>query len=60
VGRPPKGVKRVYADFGYQAASWDKSRRVIAAVEWHPGELLPRVGFGVSNLPMKPDWIIRF
>ena len=60
VGRLPKGVKRVYGDFEYQAASWDKPRRVIATVEWHLGALLPRVGFVVSNLPMEPDWIIRF
>ena len=60
VGRPPKGVKRVYGDFEYQAASWNKSRRVVAKVEWHPGELFPRVGFVVTNLPMEPDWIIRF
>jgi hypothetical protein len=53
-------VKRVYGDFEYQAASWDKPRRVIAKVEWHPGELFPRVGFVVTNLPMDPDWIIRF
>jgi len=60
VGRPPKGVKRVYGDFEYQAVSWDKPRRVIAKVEWHPGELFPRVGFVVTNLPMEPDRIIRF
>jgi hypothetical protein len=60
VGRPPKGVKRVYGDFEYPAASWNKSRRVVAKVEWHPGELFPRVGFVVTNLPMEPDWIIRF
>jgi hypothetical protein len=60
VGRPPKGVKRVYGDFEYQAASWNKPRRVVAKVEWHPGELFPRVGFVVTNLPMEPDWIIRF
>lgn len=35
-------------------------RCVIAKVEWHPGELFPRVGFVVNNLPMEPDWIIRF
>jgi hypothetical protein len=34
--------------------------RVIAKVEWHPGELFPRVGFVVTNLPMDPDWIIHF
>ena len=60
VERPPRGVKRIYGDFEYQAASWDKPRRVIAKVEWHTGDLLPRVGFVVSNLPMEPDWIIRF
>jgi hypothetical protein len=60
VGRPPKGVKRIYGDFEYQAASCDKSRRVIAKVEWHPGELIPRVGYVVTNMPMEPDWIVRF
>jgi hypothetical protein len=29
---------------------------VIAKVEWRPGELFPRVGFIVTNLPMEPDW----
>jgi hypothetical protein len=53
-------VKRIYGDFEYQAASWDKPRRIIAKVEWHPSELFPRVGFVVTNLPMEPDWIIRF
>ncbi|MBZ0130568.1 MAG: IS1380 family transposase [Rhodobacteraceae bacterium] len=61
VGRPsPTKVKRFYEDFHYQAASWDKERRVIAKIEWHPGELFPRVGFIVTNLPMDPDWIIHF
>src|SRR2546425_7317669 len=44
VGRPPHYVRRFYARFRYQAQSWSLSRRV-AKVEWHPGELLPRVGF---------------
>ena len=39
---------------------WDKERRVIARIEWHPGELFPRVGFIVTNLPMEPDWVVRF
>lgn len=60
VGRPPKGVRRIYGDFEYQAVSWGKPRRVVAKVEWHPGELLPRIGFVVTNLPMEPNWIIRF
>jgi hypothetical protein len=60
VDRPPKGVKRICGDFEYQAVSWDKPRRVVAKVEWHPGELFPCVGFVVTILPMEPDWIIRF
>jgi len=61
VGRPsPTKVKRFYEDFEYQAASWDKARRVIAKIEWHPGELFPRVGFIVTNLPMEPDWVVTF
>jgi hypothetical protein len=41
VGRPPNEVRRFYANFAYQAGSWIKPRRVIAKVEWHPGELPP-------------------
>jgi hypothetical protein len=60
VGCPPNHMRRFYGGFEYQAASWDKPRRVIAKVEWHRGELFPRVGFVVTNLPMDPDWIIHF
>jgi len=42
VGRPPLEVRRYYASFHYQAGSWSKPRRVVAKVEWHPGELYPR------------------
>jgi hypothetical protein len=41
VGRPPLEVRRYYASFTYQAQSWKKSRRVVAKVERHPGELFP-------------------
>lgn len=61
VGRPSQTkVKRFHEDFQYQAASWDKARRVIAKIEWHPGELFPRVGFIVTNLPMEPDEVTRY
>lgn len=36
-----------------------KPDRVVAKIEWHPGELFSRVGFVVTNLPMEPDWILR-
>ena len=61
VGRPSQTkVKRFHEDFQYQAQSWDTSRRVIARIEWHPGELFPRVDFIITNLPMEPDWVVRF
>jgi hypothetical protein len=44
VGRPSNDVCRSYESFTNQAGSWSKPRRVIANVEWHPGELYPRVG----------------
>ncbi|MCH9051630.1 MAG: IS1380 family transposase [Proteobacteria bacterium] len=50
VGRPPNHVRRYYASFSYQAGSWDRKRRVVAKVEWHPNDLYPRVGFVVTNL----------
>src|SRR6201981_2359108 len=49
IGRPPNEVRRSYANFTYQARSWTKPRRVVAKVEWHPGELYPRVGFIVRT-----------
>jgi len=49
-GRPPHEVRRYHASFSYRAGSWNKARRVVAKVEWHPGELYPRAGFIVTNL----------
>jgi hypothetical protein len=60
VGRPPNEVRRYYASFGYQAGSWDKPRRVVAKVEWHPGELYPRVGFIVTNLSRCAERVVAF
>jgi hypothetical protein len=48
VGRPSyKPVVR-FKSFLYQAASWKTARRVVAKVEFHCGELFPRVGFIVT------------
>src|SRR4051794_28674319 len=60
VGRPPLEVRRYYASFTYQAQSWKKPRRVVAKVEWHPGELCPRVGFIVTNLSRPAERIVAF
>src|ERR1700675_974883 len=59
-GRASNEVRRSYANFTYQAGSLKKPRRVVAKVEWHPGELYPRVGFIVSNLPRSPEGIVAF
>ncbi len=48
-GRPPNHVLRHYISFHYRAKSWSKARRVVVKVEFHPGELFPRVGFIVTN-----------
>ena len=50
VGRPPNKPQVFFASFSYQAQSWTRPRRVVAKVEWHQGELYPRVGFIVTNL----------
>ena len=60
VGRPPNHVRRYYASFSYQAKSWNKKRRVVAKVEWHPGELYPRVGFIVTNLTRPAQRVVAF
>ncbi len=59
-GRPPLEVRRYYASFTHQAQSWKKPRRVVAKVEWHPGELCPRVGFIVTDLARPAERIVAF
>ena len=60
VGRPPKKPVVSFACFEYQAASWTKPRRVVVKVEWHRGELYPRVGFIVTNLTWWAGDVVRF
>jgi hypothetical protein len=60
VGRPPNHVVRTYASFSYQAGSWDRKRRVVAKVEWHPGQLYPTVGFIVTNLTRPARRVVAF
>ena len=53
-------MRRYYASFSYQAASWDSKRRVVAKVEWHPRKLYPRVGFIVINLSRPAERVVAF
>src|SRR6185437_16610875 len=49
-----------YRSFEYQAASWDRPRRVIAKIERHLGELFPRVGFIVTTVTGTNRAVVRF
>ena len=68
MGRSPKACPEPvegkpvvwYHDFKYQAKTWDQSRRVVAKVEWHQGELFPRVGFVVTNLSLPSVGVTHF
>ena len=60
VGRPPKKPQVSFASFTYQAQSWAKPRRVVAKVEWHQGELYPRVGFIITNLKRPAERVSKF
>ena len=59
-GRPPNHVVRRYTSFQYRARSWSKARRVVAKVEFHPGELFPRVGFIVTNRSLPNERVLAF
>ena len=60
VGRPSRRPKVFYHSFQYQAKSWHQPRRVVAKVEWHQGELFPRVGFIVTNLNKRSKNVVKF
>ena len=59
-GRPPNHVLRHYTSFHYRAKSWSKARRVVAKVEFHPGELFPTVGFIVTNRSLPNPRVLAF
>jgi Transposase DDE domain group 1 len=60
VGRPSHKPVVWHQGFLYQAASWETARRVVAKVEFHAGELFPRVGFIVTNLQAPSRAVVRF
>ena len=59
-GRPSRTPRVRYKSFQYQADSWTTARRVVANVEHHVGELFPRVGFILTNLPLQKRAVVRF
>ncbi len=60
VGRPSFVPKVFYHTFRYQAKSWEHERRIVAKVQWHAGELFPRIGFIVTNMNGWSKKIVRF
>src|SRR5271163_5345439 len=60
VGRPSHKPVVRFKSFLYEAASWTIARRVVAKVEFHCGELFPRVGFIVTNLGTPSQAVVRF
>jgi Transposase DDE domain group 1 len=60
VGRPSRKPLVRYQSFLYQAASWSRPRRVVAKVEFHMGELFPRVGFIVTSFTTSRRSVVRF
>jgi Transposase DDE domain group 1 len=60
VGRPPKKPIISCASFRYQVKGWTRPRRVVARVEWHQGELYPRVDFIVTNLSRPSERVVKF
>ena len=48
-GRPGHKPLVRCKSFSYEAGSWTQSRRVVARIDHHAGELFPRVGFIVPT-----------
>ncbi len=55
-GRPPHHVVRHCTSFRYRS----KPRRIVAKVEFHPGELFPRMGFIVTNRSLPNEQVPAF
>jgi hypothetical protein len=59
-GRPPHHAVRHHMSFRTWAKSWSKARRVVAKVEFHPGEPVPRAGFIVTNRSLPNARVLVF
>jgi hypothetical protein len=51
---------RRYTSFHYRAKSWSKPRRIVAKIEFHPGELFPKIGFIVTNRSLPNERVLAF
>ena len=60
VGRPPIEVRRFYANFHYQAASWKIAAPGHRQGRVASGRAFPRVGFVVTNLSRPAERVVAF
>jgi hypothetical protein len=60
IKRDEEKVVVVYKDFLYQAASWNKARRIVVKIEYPPDEIFPRVGFIINNLRWRDKKVVKF
>ena len=58
--RTGKNTQHTLLGMFRQAVSWDLPRRVVAKVEWHNGELFPRIGLIITNMTGRPNKIVHF
>ena len=55
---PATHVVRQHTSFHYRAKNWSKAHRVVAKVEFQPGELFPWVGFIVTNRSLPNERVL--
>jgi len=60
VGCPSGKPVVCFQYFKYKAASWQMKRRVVSKVEWHRGDLFPRVGFIATNMSARARGVVHF
>jgi hypothetical protein len=59
VGRPPDDVRRSFANF-LRGRKLDGAAPGRGQVQWHPGELYPRVGFIITNMARPAENVVAF
>ena len=60
LGWSPRKPQVFLASLSCHAQSWARPRQVVAKVEWHQGKLYPHVGFIVTNLKRRLEWVSKF
>src|SRR5262249_41111846 len=56
----PKRSPPILRELLLPGGKLEHAARVIAKVEWHPGELYPRVGFIVTNMSRPAERVVAF